>query len=145
MASSAIVLQPQHEGAIMAPPAYGFDCNEDIQIYITTSGRNPSILPLKVCAGDTIASVKMRIQVYKGFYTKHQRLVYGGRELYRQDALVRDYGLTNGKKVHLVVKLSELQVVTIKTFSGKEHVFRIEDEECSRFEKTIVKKSRPSC
>lgn len=127
MASSAIVLQPPHLHAITSPSSpHGFDGTEDIQIYLTTSGPNPSIIPLKVGSTDTIASVKMRIQACKGFYVKHQRLVYGGRELCRQEALVKDYGLTDGKRVHLVVKLSELQVVTIRTSSGKEHVFRID-------------------
>lgn len=127
MASSAIVLQPPDAHGISTPSiGQGFDALEDIQIYLTTSGPNASVIPLKIGSADTIASVKMRIQACKGFYVKHQRLVYGGRELYRPDALVKDYGLTNGKRVHLVVKVSELQVVTIKTYSGKEHTFTID-------------------
>eukprot|EP00250_Pteridium_aquilinum_P006971 c16783_g1_i1 orf=492-2255(+) len=127
MASSVIVLQPPDTYTITPPSSpQKFDGAEDIQIYLTTSGPNSSVIPLKVCRADTIASVKMRIQACKGFYVKHQRLVYGGHELHRQDALVKDYGLTDGKRVHLVVKLSELQVVTIKTSSGKEHTFRID-------------------
>ncbi|KAI5081817.1 hypothetical protein GOP47_0001560 [Adiantum capillus-veneris] len=127
MASSAIVLQPPDAHGITPPSlAQGLDAMEDIQIYLTTSGRNAAVIPLKIGSADTIASVKMRIQACQGFYVKNQRLVYGGRELYRQDALVKDYGLTNGKCVHLVVKVSELQVVTIRTDSGKEHTFRID-------------------
>lgn len=127
MASSVIVLQPPDAHTITPPSSsQGFDGMEDIQIYLTTSGSNSSVIPLKVCSADTIASVKMRIQVCKGFYVKNQRLVYGGRELHREDALVKDYGLTDGKRVHLVVKLSELQVVTIKMSSGKEHTFKID-------------------
>lgn len=127
MASSVIVLQPPDAHTITPPPSsQGFDGMEEIQIYLTTSGPKMCAIPLKVCSADTIASVKMRIQACKGFYVKHQRLVYGGRELYREDALVKDYGLTDGKRVHLVVKLSELQVVTIKMSSGKEHTFKID-------------------
>ncbi|MCO5557346.1 hypothetical protein L7F22_010909 [Adiantum nelumboides] len=127
MASSAIVLQSPDAHGISTPSiGQEFDATDDIQIYLTTSGPNAAVIPLKIGSADTIASVKMRIQACQGFYVKHQRLVYGGRELYRQDALVKDYGLTDGKRVHLVVKVSELQVVTVRTCSGKEHTFRID-------------------
>ncbi|KAH7277930.1 hypothetical protein KP509_38G016100 [Ceratopteris richardii] len=125
MASSAIILNPPNARGIMPSLGQENDLMEDIQIYLTT-GANSSVIPLKIGSTDTIASVKMRIQACRGFYVKHQRLVFGGRELYRQDALVKDYGLTNGKHVHLVVKVSDLQVVTIKTYSGKEYTFTID-------------------
>lgn len=127
MATAVLVSQPGKLGPVFPTPIpHGLNEMEDIEIYVTTSGPNSSVTSLKVWSSDTIASVKMRIQASKGFYVKHQRLVYGGRELCRQDALLKDYGVTNGKMLHLVLKLSDLQVVTIETVGGKEHVFRID-------------------
>ncbi|CAM6039549.1 unnamed protein product [Sphagnum compactum] len=80
---------------------------EDIQIYLATLGsNNNSVIPMRVLSSDTIASVKMRIQAYKGFYKNQQRLVYRGRELTRDDCFVKDYGVCNGEVLHLVLRLS---------------------------------------
>lgn len=131
MATSGVVLSPVKEDSIFSPQSlchssrqwHGF-LSDGIQIYLSTEKN--SYIPLRVLASDTIASVKMKIQAYKGFYVKRQKLVYGGRELSRNNSLVKDYGLTDGNVLHLVLRLSDLQVVTVRTVDGKELVFQLE-------------------
>jgi hypothetical protein len=130
MATSGVVLSPVKEDSIFSPLSlchasrqwHGF-LSDGIQIYLSTES---SVIPLRVLASDTIASVKMKIQAYKGFYVKQQRLVYGGRELSRNNSLIKDYGVTDGNVLHLVLRLSDLQVVTVKTVDGNELVFQLE-------------------
>jgi hypothetical protein len=98
---------------------------EAIQIYLATLGANNSVMPMRVLSSETIASVKLRIQAYRGFYTKQQRLVYRGRELTRDDCFVKDYGVCNGEVVHLVLRLSDLVDVTVKTADGRQF-FKVE-------------------
>ena len=78
---------------------------------------------MRVLESDSIASVKLRIQTCKGFVVKKQKLVFGGRELARNDSLVKDYGVTNGKVLHLVLKLSNLLLITVRTTCGREFEF----------------------
>eukprot|EP00249_Psilotum_nudum_P022142 c28391_g1_i1 orf=682-2460(+) len=136
MATSGLVLRPVKHGSIFENvSSHGLDeilSPEPIEIYVTTPRPKDSVIPLKVFSSDTIASVKMRIQAYKGFYIKKQRLVYGGRELSRDECLITDYGVTNGKVLHLVLRLSDLRNVTIKTINGEEHVFKLESTKSVR-------------
>uniref|UniRef100_A0A6N2KV15 1-phosphatidylinositol 4-kinase n=1 Tax=Salix viminalis TaxID=40686 RepID=A0A6N2KV15_SALVM len=97
--------------------------DESILIYISVSG---SVTPMRVLKCDSIESVKLRIQSYKGFVVKNQKLVCGGRELARSNSLVRDYGVTDGNVLHLVLRLSDLQVIKVKTTSGKQLTFNVE-------------------
>jgi hypothetical protein len=130
MAASGLVLVPVEAyapaGLLGSMPAV-----EAIQIYLATLGSD-KVIPMRVLSSDTIASVKMRIQAFKGFYTKQQRLVYGGRELTRDDRLIRDYGVSNGERLHLVLHLSDIVDVTVKTTDGTEYVFRVERNRCVR-------------
>ncbi|OVA14700.1 Phosphatidylinositol 3-/4-kinase [Macleaya cordata] len=97
--------------------------NESILIYLTVGG---SVIPMHVLESDSIASVKLRIQTCKGFVVRKQKLVYEGRELARNNSLVRDYGVTDGNVLHLVLRLSDLQVITVRTVCGKEFEFHVE-------------------
>jgi hypothetical protein len=124
MAASGLVMFPA-EACSPAGLHRGMSSVEAIQIYLTTLGSDTAI-PMRVLSSDTIASVKMRIQAYKGFYTKQQRLVYGGRELTRDDRLIRDYGVSDGEKLHLVLHLSDIVDVTVTTIDGREYVFKVE-------------------
>lgn len=96
--------------------------SNSIEIYLSTAD---SLTPMKVLPSDTIQSVKLKIQRCKGFYVKHQMLIYGGRELARADCLIKDYGVRDGNVLYLVLRLSDLQVVRVKTFSGNKYVFRV--------------------
>ncbi|KAI8544955.1 hypothetical protein RHMOL_Rhmol07G0005800 [Rhododendron molle] len=124
MASGSVAISPmQNESSVC--PGYMHDqpSREAILIYVAVSG---SMIPLRVLKSDSIESVKLRIQTYKGFVVKNQRLVCGGRELARSDSLVREYGVTDGNVLHLVLRLSDLQVISVRTSSGKEFTFHVE-------------------
>ncbi|CAH9132196.1 unnamed protein product [Cuscuta epithymum] len=97
--------------------------NESIVIYITVAG---SVIPMRVFKSDSIASVKVRIQTCKGFVVKRQKLVFGGRELSRNDSLVKDYGVADGNVLHLILKLSDLLVINVSTTCGKEFDFHVD-------------------
>ncbi|CAI0408729.1 unnamed protein product [Linum tenue] len=98
---------------------------EDSSILIFLSAAD-SFIPMRVLESDSIASVKLRIQNSKGFVVKKQKLVFGGRELSRSADLVKDYGITTGNVLHLVLKLSDLLLVTVRTTCGKEFEFRVD-------------------
>ncbi|GLT90756.1 hypothetical protein SLE2022_086740 [Rubroshorea leprosula] len=97
--------------------------SESILIYLSVGG---SKIPMSVLESDSIASVKLRIQICKGFVVKKQKLVYGGRELARNDSLVKDYGVKGGNVLHLVLKLSDLLFITVRTACGKEFEFHVD-------------------
>ncbi|KAF9626458.1 hypothetical protein IFM89_034392 [Coptis chinensis] len=59
--------------------------NKSILIYLIVGG---STIPMHVLECDSIASVKLRIHTCKGFVVRKQKLVYGGRELARNDSRV---------------------------------------------------------
>ncbi|MBA0741383.1 hypothetical protein Gogos_014543 [Gossypium gossypioides] len=104
-------------------PELGFCENESIWIYLALCG---SMIPMRVLESDSIESLKLRIQTCKGFVVKNQKLVCSGRELARSNSLIRDYGVNDGNVLHLVLRLSDLQVITVKTTSGKEFTFHVE-------------------
>ncbi|KAK6250738.1 hypothetical protein SCA6_004743 [Theobroma cacao] len=80
---------------------------------------------MRVMESDSIASVKLRIQNSKGFFMRKQKLVFQGRELARNNSLVRDYGVADRNVMHLVLRLSDLQAITVRTVCGKEFEFHI--------------------
>ncbi|XP_011038232.1 PREDICTED: phosphatidylinositol 4-kinase gamma 4-like [Populus euphratica] len=127
--ASGVALSP-----IQSEPALSFNCmswkpvpslDESILIYLSVSG---SVMPMRVLKSDSIESVKLRIQSYKGFVVKNQKLVCGGRELARSNSLVRDYGVTDGNVLHLVLRLLNLQVIHVRTTSGKLLTFNVARE-----------------
>ncbi|XP_023004967.1 phosphatidylinositol 4-kinase gamma 4-like [Cucurbita maxima] len=114
------------------------ESDESIWIYVSVSG---SMSPMPIFASESIESVKLRIQSCKGFVVKKQKLVCGGRELSRNRSLVRDYGVTDGNVLHLVLRLSDLQVINVKTYCGKEFTFHVErDRDIAYVKEKIGKK-----
>ncbi|CAM8960847.1 unnamed protein product [Rhodiola kirilowii] len=101
----------------------GPSSDQSILIYLALSG---SMVPLRLLESDSIESVKLRIQTCKGFVMKNQKLICGGRELSRNDSLVRDYGVTDGNVLHLALRLSDLQTINVTTSTGKELTFQVE-------------------
>ncbi|XP_043706799.1 phosphatidylinositol 4-kinase gamma 4-like [Telopea speciosissima] len=125
MSTARVALSPVREESV---PGYfhgrlGTRSRESILIYLTVAD---SVIPMRVLESDSIASVKLRIQTSKGFVVKKQKLVFGGRELARNGSLVRDYGVTDGNVLHLVLRLSDLRVITVKTACGKDLEFHVE-------------------
>ncbi|KAJ8435190.1 hypothetical protein Cgig2_028376 [Carnegiea gigantea] len=96
---------------------------ESILIYLTVGG---SVVPVHVLESDSVASVKLRIQSQKGFFAKNQKLVFDGRELARSDSPVKDYGVADGTLLHLVLHLSNLQAIAVRTVCGKEFELCVE-------------------
>ncbi|KAH6805093.1 phosphoinositide 4-kinase gamma 4 [Perilla frutescens var. frutescens] len=97
--------------------------SESIEIYITLGG---STTPMRVMESDSISSVKLRIQACKGFVVKRQKLVFGGRVLSRTNSLVKDYGITNGNALHLALRISDLQLINVRTACGEEFEFLVD-------------------
>ncbi|XP_057417719.1 phosphatidylinositol 4-kinase gamma 4 [Lotus japonicus] len=101
----------------------GHCSDEPILIYLTVGG---AVTPMRVLESDSIASVKLRIQQCKGFVVKKQKLVFSGRELARNGTLIKDYGVTDGNVLHLVLRLSDLLSIVVRTVCGKEFEFHID-------------------
>ncbi|KAF0932441.1 hypothetical protein E2562_010350 [Oryza meyeriana var. granulata] len=97
---------------------------DSILIFLAMPGVAP--MPMRVLHSDSVASVKLRIQQSKGFVTTKQRLVFSGHELSLNNSHVRDYGLTDGNVLHLVVRLADLRAITIETANGKKFQFQVE-------------------
>ncbi|KAK9076363.1 hypothetical protein SSX86_004697 [Deinandra increscens subsp. villosa] len=118
--AGVIAISPRSDDIL---PLFPVHYQEPIVIHLAISG---SVVPMRVLESDSIASVKLRIQSYKGFVVKNQKLVCGGRELSRSDSLVKDYGVGDGNVVHLVVRLSDLQLINVRTSCGKEFTFHVD-------------------
>uniref|UniRef100_A0A1D1Y5N9 1-phosphatidylinositol 4-kinase n=1 Tax=Anthurium amnicola TaxID=1678845 RepID=A0A1D1Y5N9_9ARAE len=130
MSSAGIALSPLAEDPALSPIRFdgsrSLHCApESIVIYLSFSSGSPAI-PLQVLASESIASVKLRIQTFKGFVVKRQKLVFDGRELARNDSMVRDYGVCDGNMLHLVIRLSDLRTIAVKTTFGREYKFHVE-------------------
>ncbi|GFQ07064.1 phosphatidylinositol 4-kinase gamma 4 [Phtheirospermum japonicum] len=130
MSAVDVALSPIREEEQTAGPAVyharGSDLssNESIVIYITVG---ESSIPMRVMASDPIASVKLRIQTCnRGFVVKRQKLVFGGRELYRTDSLVKDYGITSGNVLHLALRISDILLINVRTTCGKEFELQVD-------------------
>ncbi|XP_060213392.1 phosphatidylinositol 4-kinase gamma 4-like [Lycium barbarum] len=121
MSAGVVAISPVCVESIVIPPV--LHSQESILIYVAMSG---SMMPLTVLEYDSIEFVKLQIQSCKGFVVKNQKLVCGGRELSRKNSLIRDYGVSDGNVVHLVLRLSDLQVINVTTCSGEEFTFNVE-------------------
>lgn len=124
MSSAGVVtISPVWDENAFSSPVHSPRPDESILIYVAMSG---SMVPMQVLESDSIESVKLRIQSYKGVFVKNQKLVCGGRELARSNSLVREYGVADGNVIHLVLRFSDLQVINVKTSCGKEFKFHVE-------------------
>uniref|UniRef100_A0ACD5WWH3 Uncharacterized protein n=1 Tax=Avena sativa TaxID=4498 RepID=A0ACD5WWH3_AVESA len=102
----------------------GSQLQDHILIFLAVPGVPP--MPMSVLGSDSIASVKLRIQRFKGFVVNKQRLVLDGHELARNNCPVKDYGLEDGNVLHLVIRLADLRVINIETDSGKKFQFQVD-------------------
>ncbi|EXB62172.1 putative phosphatidylinositol 4-kinase type 2-beta [Morus notabilis] len=143
MSSAGIVaLVPICNDSVISPnfnALSGLLLDESILIYLSIGG---SVIPMSVLESDSIESVKLRIQTCKGFVVKNQKLVCGGRELARSNSLLRDYGVAEGNVLHLVLRLSDLQVIKVRTSCGKEFTFHVERGRDVRYVKRKIAKKR---
>jgi len=95
-----------------------------ITIYLTAPDL--AVMPMRVMATDSIASVKLRVQTSQGVVVRKQKLVFHGRELARNDCRVRDYGVADGNVIHLVIRIPDLRHITVETVHGSKFRFRVE-------------------
>ena len=127
MSIASVSVSPVCEDSPNLPCYYTDRCgpcsSNSILIYLTVGG---SVIPIHVLESDSIASVKLRIQTFKGFFVKRQKLVFEGRELARNNSRVQDYGVTDGNVLHLVLRLSDLQAISVRTVRGEELEFHVE-------------------
>jgi len=127
MSIADIALSPIREELVNAAGHFqsrsGPCSGESIIIFLTVAG---SVIPMHVLESDSITSVKLRIQKCKGFVVKKQKLVYAGRELARNDTRIKDYGVTGGDVLHLVLRLFDLLLITVRTICGKEFEFQVD-------------------
>nr|GEW96903.1 phosphatidylinositol 4-kinase gamma 2 [Tanacetum cinerariifolium]GEY39020.1 phosphatidylinositol 4-kinase gamma 2 [Tanacetum cinerariifolium] len=131
MSVADVALSPVHEQS-------GIGCSrssESIVIYLTVAG---SLIPMRILESDSIGMVKLRIQTCKGFVVKKQKLVFGGRELSRNNSLLKDYGVSSGDVVHLILRVSDLLVITVETTIGKEFEFEVDRFRNVRYLKQLV-------
>ncbi|KAJ8555879.1 hypothetical protein K7X08_013375 [Anisodus acutangulus] len=144
MSAVDVALSPVQEESVRATRhIYGplaLCMNESIVIYITVAG---SVIPMRVLESDSIGEVKLKIQTCKGFVVKMQKLVFGGRELARNECLVRDYGVSNGNVLHMVFKISDLLVISVRTTCGMEYEFPVDrHQDIEYLKRTILKKGK---
>lgn len=141
MSVASVALSPVHEDYCNFPgeswAQNGPWLKDSILIFLTVAG---SVIPMRVLESDSIASVKLRIQTYKGFFVKKQKLVFDGKELARNNCCVQDYGVSDGNVLHLVLRLSDLQAITVRTVCGKEFEFHIQRKRNIGFVKQQVAK-----
>ncbi|XP_057759395.1 phosphatidylinositol 4-kinase gamma 2-like [Arachis stenosperma] len=134
MSAADVALSPiRQESAHWLGPLSG----ESILIYLTVDGV---MTPMRVLESDSISSVKMRIQTCTGVSGKKQKLVSNGRELARNDSLIKDYGVTSGNVVHLVLRLSDLIFIVVRTTTEKEVEFRVDRHRNVAYLKQHIKK-----
>ncbi|WOK95690.1 phosphatidylinositol 4-kinase gamma 4-like [Canna indica] len=141
MSSAGATLRPFREELTLSTfnsnGAGGLHCSpEFITIYLAVPGA--PVIPMRVLESDSISSVKLKVQSCKGVDVKKQKLVFDGRELARNDCLIRDYGVSDGNILHLIIKSSDLRVITVKTASGKKLKFRVEQGQTVHYVKKQV-------
>ncbi|XP_062228880.1 phosphatidylinositol 4-kinase gamma 4-like [Phragmites australis] len=112
----------------------GSQLQDSILIFLAVPGA--PLMPMSVLGSESVASVKLRIQRFKGFVVTKQRLVLDGHELARNNCPVKDYGLAEGNVLHLVIRLSDLRVINIETATGKKFQFQVDQSRSVKFLKT---------
>uniref|UniRef100_A0A2P2J3Z3 1-phosphatidylinositol 4-kinase n=2 Tax=Rhizophora mucronata TaxID=61149 RepID=A0A2P2J3Z3_RHIMU len=126
MSTASVALSPLLEESLSFHNSFHWQhvphSSDSILIFLSVTG---SVIPMRVLESDSIASVKLRIQASKGFFVKEQKLVFDGRELARNNSCIKEYGVSDGNILHLVLRLSDLQAITVRTVCGKEFEFHI--------------------
>lgn len=136
MSAADVCLSPVREGPnyIRIPPLD----DDSIGIYLAVGG---SVIPMRVLESDSIASVKLRIQSCNGYVAKKQKLVFGGRELARNNSLLHEYGVTDGNVLHLVLRFTDLHAITVTTACGEEFELQVDpNENIGYLKKQLAKK-----
>ncbi|KAM0005763.1 putative 1-phosphatidylinositol 4-kinase [Helianthus debilis subsp. tardiflorus] len=97
--------------------------NDSLMVYLTVAS---SVIPMCILESDSIASVKLKIQTCKGFLVKKQTLVFEGKELSKNGCRVKDYGVSSGDVLHLILRVSDLLKITVETAFKKDFEFQVD-------------------
>ena len=143
MAIARLALSPGFEVSLNfsgnSTSSFDMGSIDSILIYLIVAG---SVISMRILESDSIASVKLRIQASRGFLLKKQKLVFEGRELARNNSCIRDYGVSDGRVLHLVLRLSDLQAITVRTVCGKKFEFHVERSRNVGYVKEQIAKKR---
>ncbi|CAN6272371.1 unnamed protein product [Urochloa humidicola] len=124
-AAGVATLSPLEDQLALVPQCLlGAQPRDSILIFLAVPSR--PLLPMRVLDSESVASVKLRIQRFRGFVVTKQRLVFGGHDLAHNKSRIRDYGLADGNVLHLVVQLDDVRAITIETANGKKFKFQVE-------------------
>ncbi|CAN6251278.1 unnamed protein product [Urochloa humidicola] len=124
-AAGVAILSPLEDQLALVPRCLlGVQPQDSILIFLAVPGR--PLLPMRVLDSESVASVKLRIQRFRGFVVTKQRLVFGGHDLAHNKSRVRDYRLADGNVLHLVVQLDDVRAITVETANGKKFKFQVE-------------------
>ncbi|KAL6606994.1 hypothetical protein ACP70R_042647 [Stipagrostis hirtigluma subsp. patula] len=85
---------------------------------------------------------KLCMQSTRGVVVRRQKLVFDGRELARNDGRIRDYGIGGGNVVHLVVRVSDIRLITVETVQGSKFRFHVEPGRTVGYVKHRIAKDR---
>ncbi|KAG8048721.1 hypothetical protein GUJ93_ZPchr0009g1847 [Zizania palustris] len=102
----------------------GLQLHDSILIFLAMPGA--PLMSMSVLGTESIVSVKLCIQRFKGFVVNKQRIVLDGHELARNNNHVKDYGPADGNVLHLVIRLANLCVINIETAIGKKFQFQVD-------------------
>ena len=65
------------------------------------------------CSSATVSQLKCLVQDREGIPPDHQRIVFAGRQLSQDNATLAQYGLTNGSRAYLVLRLRDQTAIFV--------------------------------
>lgn len=102
---------------------------------------NGTSVSLTMNPGDTVASLKLRIQQKLGVVSHKQRLIVdNGRKIHLNDdsKMLSSYGMQPGARVTLLITQQTKIEVTLRNEKGRSSIYEVEPNEVVRNLKTMV-------